>query len=67
MDKLSPIISQAIDDGDWKPMRVGRDVPYVSHLMFMNDLILFGQANKAKMNCVRVVLNQFCRLFREKD
>jgi signal recognition particle subunit SEC65 len=46
MDKLSHLIAEAIEEGRWKPMRAGRNVPLISHLMFADDLLLFGQANR---------------------
>lgn len=45
MDKLSHLISHAVDNGRWKPMRAGRNGPMVSHLMFAADLLLFGKAS----------------------
>ncbi|MCH79574.1 putative ribonuclease H protein [Trifolium medium] len=53
MDKLSHMILQGVQDGDWKPMRAGRNGPLISHLMFADDLILFAEATTtAQMNIV---------------
>lgn len=60
MDKLSHLISQAVDEGEWKPMRAGRNGPNISHLMFADDLLLFGIAKEPQMQCVLGVLNNFC-------
>lgn len=62
MDKLSHLISQAVEDGNWKPMKAGRTGPQISHLMFVDDLLLFGEATEKQMNCVMQVLGQFCAL-----
>jgi hypothetical protein len=39
MDKLSHLIAEATETGKWKPMRAGRNGPYISHLMFADDLL----------------------------
>jgi hypothetical protein len=44
IDKFSHLISQAVDKGDWIAARAGRGGSFVSHLMFADDLLLFGEA-----------------------
>lgn len=61
-DKLSYISSQVIDKGYWKPLRAGRNGPNVFHLMFADDLLLFGQATENQMHCVNFVLEKFCSM-----
>lgn len=43
-------------------MRAGRNGPLVSHLMFADDLLLFGEASTNQMKCVTDILSLFCRL-----
>jgi hypothetical protein len=62
MEKLSHMILQAVNDGEWKGIKVGRSGPSISHLMFADDLLLFGQATEQQMNCVTRILDQFCSL-----
>jgi hypothetical protein len=62
MDKLSHLIAEAIEDGKWKPMRAGRNGPLISHLMFADDLLLFGQATDENINAAVVVLQKFCAM-----
>jgi hypothetical protein len=62
MDKLSHLIAEATEDGKWKPMRAGRNGPAISHLIFADDLLLFGQAVEENMNAVMEVLNRFCSM-----
>jgi hypothetical protein len=52
IDKLSHFISHAVESGEWKALRAGRSGPLVSHLMFADDLLLFGEATKIQINCV---------------
>ena len=44
MDVLSHIITNLVDKREWKAFKVGRNGPYISHLFFINDIILFGKA-----------------------
>jgi hypothetical protein len=62
MDKLSHLIIEAIEEGHWKPMRAGRNGPLISHLMFADDLLLFGQANDDNLKTVLEVLQKFCAM-----
>jgi hypothetical protein len=62
MDKLSHLIMHAINVGDWRGIKAGRNGPMVSHLMFADDLLLFGEASENQMNCVMQILDTFCKL-----
>jgi hypothetical protein len=62
IDRLSHLIEEAIESGKWKPMRAGRNGPLISHLMFADDLLLFGQAEEENMTTVLNVLNMFCSM-----
>ena len=44
MDRLSHIINDAIKDSDWILIKAGKFGPPISHLIFVNDLILSGKA-----------------------
>lgn len=61
MDKLSYMINEVVEKEDWIGIRAGRIWPIISHLMFADDLILFGKATKKQMHCVENVLNSFCK------
>jgi hypothetical protein len=56
IDKLSHLISHEVNIGDWKALRAGRGGPLVSHLMFADDLLLFGEATENQISCVMKVL-----------
>jgi hypothetical protein len=62
MDKLSHLIMHAVNVGDWRGIKAGRNGPMVSHLMFADDLLLFGEASEKQMKCVMDILNRFCSL-----
>ncbi|WJX47132.1 hypothetical protein P8452_33857 [Trifolium repens] len=62
MDKLSHLIMHAADNSKWIGIKAGRAGPMVSHLMFADDLLLFGEATEKQMRCVTNTLNQFCSM-----
>ncbi|CAL8078165.1 unnamed protein product [Prunus armeniaca] len=45
MEKLSHIINDHVSSGTWKSIKVARSGPAISHLFFVDDLILFGEAS----------------------
>lgn len=49
-----------MDEGKWIVIHAGKHGPVVSHLMFADDLLLFGEAYEKKMDCVASILHQFC-------
>jgi hypothetical protein len=62
IDKLSHLISQAVNDGKWKAPKAGKTGPFVSHLMFADDLLLFGEATEEQMKCMVHILDCFCKM-----
>lgn len=59
IDKLAHIIDEAVDKRKWESMGVGRREPNFSHLMFVDDLLLFGKSTRKQMVYVFDVLNKF--------
>lgn len=45
MEKLGQVINFAISNGTWKPIFLGRGGSSLSHLLFVDNLVLFGEAN----------------------
>lgn len=60
MERLSILIENKHETGDWKGIKVARDSIDLTHLFFADDLILFGQATKANCRAMMQVLNEFC-------
>ncbi|KAL5840196.1 hypothetical protein ACOSQ4_012804 [Xanthoceras sorbifolium] len=52
-DPLSPYIF-------WRPVKVSRGGPGISHLFFANALILFGQANVKQASTMKKCIDMFC-------
>lgn len=45
IDKLSHMIMDIMERREWNGMVVGKEGPKMSHLMFSDDLILFGNVS----------------------
>ena len=56
MEKLGHLIQSAVEEGRWKPIKLARSSPLLSHLFFADDLILFGKASLDQIH-VWTVLN----------
>lgn len=65
-DKLLHLIMQAVDKGDWRTIKAGKYGSVVSHLMFADDLLLFGEATTRQMQSVKSILNKFCNMSGEQ-
>ncbi|KAL4299447.1 hypothetical protein AHAS_Ahas17G0101800 [Arachis hypogaea] len=59
MDKLSQLIEEKVNIGDWIPMKAGRQGPHISHLLFADDLVLFMEASPEQMRIAMESLEEF--------
>ena len=53
MERLGHLINDSINSGQWKPIRLSRNGPLLSHLFFVDDLILFGEASTEQMDVIK--------------
>lgn len=66
MDNLSHLIEQKVISENWIAVKMGSLGPRIYFLMFVDDLILFGEATKEQMSCVMDTLQKFCSLTCQK-
>lgn len=66
LDKLSHLITCSVDIGDWKTIKTGKQGHAMSHLMFADDLLLFGEVTTRQMKCMTRILNKFCNMSGEQ-
>lgn len=59
MEKLSHLISRAVEVGDCKSITMGRNGTKILHLMFADDLLLFGQVKEKQMQCMHDIIVDF--------
>jgi hypothetical protein len=60
MEKLSHLINYAIETKQWKPVRASGSGPFISHLFFADDLILFSEASDYQASVLKGCLDLFC-------
>ncbi|CAA7018822.1 unnamed protein product [Microthlaspi erraticum] len=59
MERLCHLIDMAVVEKKWKPIRLSRRGPHLSHVCFADDLILFAEASIAQIRVIRRILEQF--------
>ena len=62
MERLSHIIQHAVSIGKWRPIKLSRTGPQLSHLFFADDLILFVEAAKDQILTIMDCPNEFCSI-----
>ncbi|XP_061352790.1 uncharacterized protein LOC133297639 [Gastrolobium bilobum] len=62
MEKLSHLILDEVERKYWVPLREGRSGPPISHIMFADDIILFGEATLSQLNCITTCLDRFSKM-----
>ena len=60
LERLTQMINVACLGKQWTPFWVGRKKVPISHLLFADDLLLFGRVDEATAFTVRQVLEDFC-------
>ncbi|XP_072067045.1 uncharacterized protein [Arachis hypogaea] len=61
MNKLSMLIEDGVEEGNWKPMKAGREGPIISYLLFADDLLLFAEASENQIREILRVLQIFSK------
>ncbi|XP_021771780.1 uncharacterized protein LOC110735912 [Chenopodium quinoa] len=66
MERLAHLIEHEVRFGAWKAARASRNGPYISHLAFADDLILFCEASADQELCMKGCLEKFCKVLGSK-
>ncbi|XP_072076475.1 uncharacterized protein [Arachis hypogaea] len=61
MNKLSMLIEDGVEEGNWKPMKAGREGPIISHLLFADDLLLFAEVSENQIRRILRMLQIFSK------
>ncbi|KAA3472533.1 reverse transcriptase [Gossypium australe] len=56
---LSSLIRQAVGEGFLRGVKVSRRGPEISHLLFADDCLLFGEATKERATFLKAMLRQY--------
>ncbi|KAL8128488.1 hypothetical protein V2J09_017643 [Rumex salicifolius] len=59
LERLSHLIAGEVDGGRWRPVRVCRNAPRISHIFFPDDIILAAEASEGQMRLIMQVLDRF--------
>ncbi|KAH1098440.1 hypothetical protein J1N35_015361 [Gossypium stocksii] len=54
------IIRKEMELGNWDPIRLSRRGPAISHLFFVDNLVIFCKANRTQAQRLDFILKQFC-------
>nr|KYP77075.1 Putative ribonuclease H protein At1g65750 [Cajanus cajan] len=60
MERLFHLIKIAEDHHLWKPIKLSKKGPPLSHLAFADDLILFSEASLDQAKIIKACLDNFC-------
>lgn len=52
MERLARRINQAVIDGIWKPIKIAKGCPQLTHLLFTNDIILIIDASVSHVRII---------------
>lgn len=66
MEVLCRDISKAVEETKWKPVKLSRNGPKLSHLLFADDLILFGSATRENASIIHGIIRNFSNLSGQK-
>ena len=66
LEYLTSLIDKACADKKWIPFWVGTKKVPISHLMFADDLLIFGRVDETTSFTLRNILQEFCILSGQK-
>lgn len=59
MEDMGHSLKNAVDSNVWRSVRVARNSPGISHIFFVNDLLLFGEASFSQARVIEHVVAEF--------
>lgn len=62
MEYLSIQIFQATATGNWRPFTIENKGPKISHLLFVDDVLLSAKADNALIQTLKNIIKDFCEV-----
>ena len=59
IERLGHLINHAVSEGRWKPIKLSKYGPPISHLSFADDLLLFAKATTYQIEVIMDCLDKF--------
>ena len=66
MERLGHAINKLVSEGLWKPITLSKHGPLLSHLFFVDDLLLFAEATEEQIKIILDRLDSFCTIASQK-
>ena len=66
MEKLAHLIQSEVEGGNWLPFRLKKNGTQISHIFFVDDLILFVEASLDQAAIIKACLDDFSLASGEK-
>lgn len=66
LGKLSHLVFDKVDSDEWVTLGAGWNGPSISHLFFVDDILLFGETSENQIDCMLECLNTFCNTTGQK-
>src|ERR1044072_6652990 len=66
LERLSQLITAAVEMGHWKPIKLRRVSLELSHLSFADNFILFAEASMDQVEVIHTCLNMFASCSRQR-
>ncbi|KAA3488944.1 Retrovirus-related Pol polyprotein LINE-1 [Gossypium australe] len=60
MEWLGHLIISEMSAGRWRPIRLSRSGPALSHMFFADDLVIFSRAEMDQALLLKKILRRFC-------
>ncbi|KAL8130357.1 LOW QUALITY PROTEIN: hypothetical protein V2J09_019512 [Rumex salicifolius] len=61
IERLSQMIIARVQSRSWRPIRISRGGPAISHMLFADDILLMAEASVTQIQRIKACLDEFCR------
>ena len=67
VERLRHLINHAVTKGRWKPIKLSKYGPPISHMFFVDDLLLFAEATTYQIEVIMDSLDKLCDFSRQRE